>query len=271
MAKCGGLGIVARGALGGMRRRWAVGVVMSAAAGVRARCVSAHALAAAGSTSGGDTRTRRVVDAYWVGTQPYAAVLAWQRSLQAAAMAAGGVGVDSLILVEHTPVYTLGRGASLAHVKFLTEAAAAAAAAVAPAVASAAPLGDSGGGHGYGGAALVRVERGGEVTWHGPGQLVAYPILCLDAHRRDLHWYVRSLEEVGIRVLAALGVPGGYVRAAVVASRVCECAFSRARARLQAPRGGHGGRVGRRREGGGGGDRGEQVGNDARHRDQREL
>ena len=43
-----------------------------------------------------------------------------------------------------------------------------------------------------------RTERGGEVTWHGPGQLVGYPVLDLTYHKKDLHWYLRQLEEVRV-------------------------------------------------------------------------
>jgi len=51
------------------------------------------------------------------------------------------------------------------------------------------------------------VERGGDVTWHGPGQLVGYPILDLRGHREDLHWYLRTLEDVLIDTLESLGIP----------------------------------------------------------------
>jgi lipoyl(octanoyl) transferase len=91
---------------------------------------------------------------------------------------------DSLLLVEHPRVFTLGRGASLENVKFTP---------------STSPLMPK----------LVRVERGGEVTWHGPGQLVAYPILNLHHHKKDLHWYTTSLEETVIRALAHFGVSAG--------------------------------------------------------------
>jgi lipoate-protein ligase B len=55
---------------------------------------------------------------------------------------------------------------------------------------------------------VVEVERGGEATYHGPGQLVAYPILLLPEERRDLHRYLRDLEEVVIRMLAEVEVEG---------------------------------------------------------------
>ena len=79
---------------------------------------------------------------------------------------------DVLMLLEHPPVYTLGTGSSLEFVKFNA---------------------------GY---ELHRSERGGEVTYHCPGQLVIYPILNLRRHQMDLHWYLRQLEEVVIRLLA---------------------------------------------------------------------
>ena len=55
---------------------------------------------------------------------------------------------------------------------------------------------------------VVEVERGGDVTWHGPGQLVAYPILQLQGLRADLHLHLRSLEEAAIRLLGGLGLTG---------------------------------------------------------------
>ena len=88
----------------------------------------------------------------------------------------GEIG-DVLLLVEHEPVITIGRGTDRADV----------AQARLP---------------------IVEVERGGEATYHGPGQLVAYPILLLPEGRRDLHRYLRDLEEVVLRVLAEFDVTG---------------------------------------------------------------
>jgi lipoate-protein ligase B len=53
------------------------------------------------------------------------------------------------------------------------------------------------------------VRRGGRATYHGPGQLIGYPILDLTRHRRDVHWYLRALEEVLLRALAAWGISAG--------------------------------------------------------------
>lgn len=90
-----------------------------------------------------------------------------------------------LVLVEHQPpVITLGRGAKAAHV-----------------LASRDRLAREG-------VELHESERGGDVTYHGPGQLVGYPILRLDLHGRDVHRYLRDLEEVLVRLLARYGIEG---------------------------------------------------------------
>lgn len=96
---------------------------------------------------------------------------------------------DTLIVLEHKPVYTLGTRSAVENVLFNGKEL---------------PC-DQDDGTTKEGAAdmpqLVRTERGGEVTYHGPGQLVAYPILNLNRHRRDLHWYMRQLEETVIGLL----------------------------------------------------------------------
>ncbi len=84
---------------------------------------------------------------------------------------------DTLILCEHEPVITLGRGTDANQLQGLS-------------------------------IPVIAVERGGEATFHGPGQLVAYPILELAPDRRDLHRYLRDLEEVVIRALAEVDVQG---------------------------------------------------------------
>jgi len=92
---------------------------------------------------------------------------------------------DRLLLLQHPPTYTLGTGSTPTNLLFD------------PSDPSTAP------------AALFKTERGGEATWHGPGQLVAYPLLDLKHYRQDLHWYLRALEEVVIQTLAPLGIEGG--------------------------------------------------------------
>jgi lipoate-protein ligase B len=90
-----------------------------------------------------------------------------------------------LILVEHDPpVITLGRGSRKEHILASRDQLAAE------------------------GIEVYESSRGGDVTYHGPGQLVGYPIIRLDRHGRDMHRYLRDLEEVVIRVLNGLGIKG---------------------------------------------------------------
>jgi lipoyl(octanoyl) transferase len=110
------------------------------------------------------------------GTMPYAEALAWQREL-AGDRIAGRLEHDVLLLLEHPPVVTLGRNSHAAHL-------------LQPA-----------------GIDVFEVERGGDVTFHGPGQLVGYPILDLHAYKQDLHWYLRTLEQALIEALGVLGIP----------------------------------------------------------------
>ncbi|MGF1459439.1 MAG: lipoyl(octanoyl) transferase LipB [Leptolyngbyaceae cyanobacterium] len=88
---------------------------------------------------------------------------------------------DTLLLLEHPAVYTLGQGADERFIHFTPD--------------QQSPP-------------IIKIERGGEVTHHCPGQLVGYPILNLRRHQPDLHWYLRQLEEVLIRTLQVLGLPG---------------------------------------------------------------
>lgn len=90
----------------------------------------------------------------------------------------GALPQDVLLLVEHPPVVTLGRASKGKHL-----------------IASPEFLHSKG-------VELFEVERGGDVTFHGPGQLVGYPIVDLKRHRLDLHWYLRKIEEALIHTLA---------------------------------------------------------------------
>ncbi|MDW8253268.1 MAG: lipoyl(octanoyl) transferase LipB [Chloroflexota bacterium] len=128
------------------------------------------------------TSALRVVD---LGQLEYAAALLHQRAL--AAERAAGRGEDTLLLVEHPPTITLGRGARREHV-LLPESELA-----------------------RRGVALYATDRGGDVTYHGPGQLVGYPILDLAPRGRDLHRYLRDLEQLLIDTLAELGIRGERV------------------------------------------------------------
>lgn len=91
----------------------------------------------------------------------------------------------TLILCEHPHVYTLGKSGQESHLKVDEQ-----------------DLGQIQ-------ASFYRINRGGDITYHGPGQLVAYPIMDLERIFTDVHRYVRSLEEVVIRVLDDYGVKAG--------------------------------------------------------------
>src|SRR5690349_4915513 len=120
----------------------------------------------------------------WVvsaGRVPYGEALVLQREI-AAARITGTIPHDVLLLVEHPPVVTLGRSAKSHHMLCT------------PAVLAAR------------GIDFHEVERGGDVTFHGPGQLVGYPILDLKRHKQDLHWYLRQVEEALITGLDDLGI-----------------------------------------------------------------
>ncbi len=120
-----------------------------------------------------------------LGRMPYGEAWALQRAVGARVRL--GELPDTVLLVEHPPVYTVGRGAhgSLTNLLWDEEERA------------------------RQGIELFEVDRGGDITYHGPGQLVGYPILNLNHYGRDLHQYLRNLEEVLIRALGDFGVGAG--------------------------------------------------------------
>ncbi len=119
------------------------------------------------------------------GLVPYEEGLRIQRSLERRRQA--GEIADVLLLLEHPPVYTKGRRVSAEEL----------------------PMGESW--YEEQGIEVLDTDRGGHVTYHGPGQLVAYPIVSLAPYGDDVHGYVRGLERVMIAALAAHGVEAGVI------------------------------------------------------------
>jgi lipoyl(octanoyl) transferase len=115
-----------------------------------------------------------------LGLVDYAAALELQR--EKVAQRKAGAIPDTLLLLEHPHVYTLGRNARQENLLVPAEWLASR------------------------GVQVFHTDRGGDVTYHGPGQLVGYPILDLTQHRRDISWYMRSLEEVFIRTARDFGI-----------------------------------------------------------------
>lgn len=111
---------------------------------------------------------------------PYSEV--WQLQREIFQGLIEGSTEDTFILCEHPPVYTLGRVTELSNILFTDEKLKAI------------------------GAEKFEIERGGDVTFHGPGQIVGYPLLNLTHFKEDLGWYLRSIEEVIIRTLAHYGI-----------------------------------------------------------------
>ncbi len=120
------------------------------------------------------------LEAIWLGRMAYR--VAWDMQRELAAGRAAGTIADRLLLVEHEAVLTLGRHADASHVR------------AGPTALATRDI------------ELIRVERGGEVTYHGPGQLVAYPIIALARRGLMLRPLVRALEAAMIETCAAFGV-----------------------------------------------------------------
>jgi lipoyl(octanoyl) transferase len=134
-----------------------------------------------------------------LGRTAYDACWALQRSM--AEQRARGEIPDTLLLTEHDHVYTMGTGSDENHL-----------------LAGAEELRERG-------IAVVRNDRGGDITYHGPGQLVGYPIIDLHDHYLDLHRYLRELEDLVILALAGYGLRGerveGYTGVWVGGEKIC--------------------------------------------------
>jgi lipoyl(octanoyl) transferase len=126
------------------------------------------------------------LDVRRLGRLPYRA--AWGLQRERVACRAAGEIPDTLLLLSHSPVVTLGRGGSIDHL-----------------LGSRAELERRG-------VEFVETDRGGDITFHGPGQIVGYAIVDLASRDRDLHRFLRDLEEVVIRALAAFGIGAGRAR-----------------------------------------------------------
>lgn len=135
----------------------------------------------AGAPSPAATPERPLLHARWLGRIDYPDAYALQKRL-VDQRAAGGIG-DHLLVLEHPSVLTLGKNSDPAHILATADELVAR------------------------GIAVEHIERGGEVTYHGPGQLVAYPIVKLHERGLLLRPFVRALEDALVETCEALGVP----------------------------------------------------------------
>ena len=123
-----------------------------------------------------DNIVMRKIDILNLGVKPYKEV--WDLQKELVEKRRNSQINDTLILVEHEPVYTLGKNADENHILQ----------------------------HSPQDVKTYHIERGGDVTFHGPGQLVGYPILDLHNYKKSISWYMRSLEQLIIDTLAEYGI-----------------------------------------------------------------
>lgn len=114
-----------------------------------------------------------------LGNVPY--MTAWEIQKEHHAARLAGEIPDTLLLVEHPPVYTFGKNANQSNLLNPRD------------------------------AEVIQSDRGGDITWHGPGQIVGYPILNLKEHKPSVSWYMRSLEEVIIQTLRSFDIESGRI------------------------------------------------------------
>ncbi len=107
---------------------------------------------------------------------------AWEYQKQTHASRLAGDISDTLILIEHPPVYTFGKNSDRSNLLDPQD------------------------------AEVIQSDRGGDITWHGPGQLVGYPIINLEDHKKSVSWYMRNLEEVIILTLKHFNVSGERIK-----------------------------------------------------------
>ena len=122
-----------------------------------------------------ETKTEQII-VQDLGHRPYREVWDLQKEMQAKRI--NTQIEDTLILVEHEPVYTLGKNADENHLLQNRDES----------------------------VDVFQIERGGDITFHGPGQLVGYPILDLSNYKKSVSWYMRTLEQVTIDVLDEIGI-----------------------------------------------------------------
>ena len=117
-----------------------------------------------------------------LGQRPYQEVWAYQKKIQSKRIA--GEIEDTLLMVEHEPVYTLGKNANENHLLQSRDQS----------------------------VDVFNIERGGDITFHGPGQLVGYPILDLSRYKKSISWYMRTLEQIIIDTVSEFGIEAKRIK-----------------------------------------------------------